>query len=176
MKVSINSMELDVGELRKKRHPYCWEGSTADHELFRLALTGTRGAEAQGIEAFFVRSEIHYYVQEVLSPAQICNRDLEDWLPTGFPSACRPAATHGCGAAGALRMEYLYTCESTLIVPGHPYQTDLHQKGVAFLHSLIPWQDTSQHNTQHIYTNSSRLCMPIGILHPPLQHNLDHLN
>lgn len=38
---------------------------------------------------FSVRSELHYYVQKLLSPAHICNIDMEDWLPTGLPSASR---------------------------------------------------------------------------------------
>lgn len=116
---------------------------------------------------------------------RICNRDMEDWLPTGFPSASRPAATHGCGTAGALRMGYMYTCEPTLIVPGHPYQTDLHQKGVAFLHSLIPGQATSQHNTTHTHQFISVVCelglcirlfsttLPTSTSHPQVASNYE---
>lgn len=82
----------------------------ADYELSTLPQQAPEGQKHGGF-GFFVTSEIRYYVQKPLSPARICNRDLEDWLPTGFPSASRRGYRRLWGR-GALRMEYMYTCQT----------------------------------------------------------------
>lgn len=68
------------------------------------------------------------------------------------------AATDGCGAEAPCVWSTCTHAKPTLIVPGHPYRTDLHQKEAACVHSLIPGQDTSQHITTHIYQSISFNC------------------
>lgn len=57
----------------------------------RLALTGTGGAEAyhsRGVEASLSRPRFIITYRNCCHLPAICNRQVEDWLPTGFPSAC----------------------------------------------------------------------------------------
>lgn len=122
-------------------------------------MTGTGGGHrrtaveayrSRGVDACLSRPRFIITYRNCCHLPAICNRQVEDWLPTGFPSACCRGYRRLWGSA--LRMEYMYTCEPTLIVPGHPYQPDLHQEALACLRSLNSraGQDiTTQHNTAH---------------------------